>query len=76
MSIGYGYGNNFKFVDKEDYYRLNYITRNQKRPLSLDLTITEGIVEDFFVSWYPKDDLNLDYLYNPDLNRDIIFPMP
>lgn len=77
LSIGYKYGEkNFKFIDREDGYRLDYITRKQKRPYSLHLTMTEGMVEDFFGSWYPEDDTNLDEVFNPDANWQIIFPVP
>ncbi|KAF2512821.1 hypothetical protein EYY60_06855 [Flavobacterium zhairuonense] len=77
LSIGYSYGEkNFKFIDKEDGYRLDYITRKQKRPFSLHLTMTEGMVEDFFGAWYPEDDSNLDEIFNPDSNWRIIFPVP
>jgi hypothetical protein len=77
LSVGYSYGEkNFKFIDREDGYRLDYITRKQKRPYSLHLTMTEGMVEDFFGSWYPEDDTNLDEVFNPDANWQIIFPVP
>lgn len=77
LSVGYLYGDtNFKFIDQEDGYRLSYIIRKQKRPYSLHLTMTEGMVEDFFGSWYPEDDSNIDEVYNPDANWQIIFPVP
>jgi hypothetical protein len=77
LSVGFRYGEkNFQFIDKEDGYRLDYITRKQKRPFSLHLTMTEGMVEDFFGAWYPEDDTNLDDFYNPDSNWQIIFPVP
>jgi len=40
------------------------------------MTMTEGMVEDFFGAWYPKDDCNLDEIFNPDLKWQIIFPVP
>ena len=77
LSVGYKYRKkNFKFIDGEDSYRLDYITRKQKRPYSLHSTMTEGMVEDFFGSWCPEDDANLDEVYNPDANWRIIFPVP
>ena len=77
LGVGYKYGDaNFKFIDKEDGYRLDYIYRKQKRPYSLHLTMTEGMVEDFFGAWYPEDDSNLNEVYNPDANWQIIFPVP
>jgi hypothetical protein len=77
LSIGNTFGDkNFKFIDPEDDYRLDYITRKQKRPYSLHLTMTEGMIEDFFGAWYPKNNSNLDEVFNPDLNWQIIFPVP
>ena len=77
LTVGYIYGKeNFQFVDDEDGYRLDYIKRKQKRPYSLHSTMTEGMVEDFFGAWYPKDDSNLEKVYNPDENWQIIFPVP
>lgn len=77
LSEGYIYGKeNFQFIDEEDGYRLDYIERKQKRPYSIHSTMTEGMVEDFFGAWYPKDDSNIDEVYNPDENWQILFPMP
>lgn len=77
LSVGYEYGGeNFQFIDREDGYRLDYITRKQRRPYALHLTMTEGMVEDFFGSWYPKDNSNLEEVFNPDANWQIIFPVP
>lgn len=77
LSVGYRYGSkNFQFIDQEDGYRLDYITRKQKRPYSLHLTMTEGMVEDFFGSWCPKEESNIADVYNPDANWQIIFPVP
>lgn len=77
LSVFHQYGEkHFQLIDKEDGYRLDYITRNQKRPYSLHLTMTEGMVQDFFGAWYPEDDSNLDNLFNPDANWQIIFPVP
>jgi hypothetical protein len=77
LKAGYIYGReNFQFIDEEDGYRLDYIKRKQKRPYSLISTMTEGMVEDFFGAWYPKDDSNLDEVYNPDENWQILFPVP
>ena len=38
--------------------------------------MTEGMIEDFFGAWYPKDDSNLDEVYNPDENWNILFSVP
>lgn len=72
----YLYGKeNFQFIDDEDYHRISYIYRKQKRPYSIDLTMTEGMVEDFFGAWSAEDSGSED-LYNPDTNWQIIFPVP
>jgi hypothetical protein len=48
LSIGYRYGEkSFQFIDQDDGYQLDYITRKQKRPFSLLSTMTEGMTEDF-----------------------------
>ncbi len=63
--------------DSEDWYRLDYIFRKQNVPLSLYLTMTEGMVEDFFSAWCSKEDDNSDEdVYNPDDNWRLIFPVP
>lgn len=73
---GYIYkGDTYEFLDDEDWYRLDYIHRKQPYPVSLFFTLTEGMVEDFFGAWYPKDD-EIDGKYNPDDNWNIIFSMP
>ena len=78
LSVGCEYGGkNFKFIDSEDGYRLGYITRKQNRPYSLRSTMTEGMIEDFFGAWCSKDeDADLDEVFNPDANWQIIFPVP
>ena len=77
LRVGFEYGEkNFNIIDQEDGYRLHYITKNQKRPYSLHLTMTEGMVEDFLGSWYPENDDNIDDFFNPDRNTQIIFPLP
>lgn len=73
---GYVYkSEKYEFLDDEDWYRLNYIHRKQPYPVSLYFTLTEGMVEDFFGAWYPKDD-NIENRYNPDDNWNLIFSMP
>lgn len=77
LNIGYEYGEtNFSFFDEEDGYRLNYITRKQKRPYSLHLTMTEGMVEDFFGAWCPTEEDDSGEQFDPDKNWQIIFPVP
>jgi len=79
FKIGYMYGkDNFQFIDEEDRYRLSYIIRKQQRPYSLSSTMTEGMVEDFIGAWCPdpETEIETDFLYDPDLNWQIIFPLP
>lgn len=77
LSVGYQYGEkNFQFIDQEDGYRLDYISRKQKRPCGLLQTMTEGMVEDFFGAWCSKDDSDSGEIYDPDANWQIIFPVP
>ncbi|NQV18796.1 MAG: hypothetical protein HQ534_09665 [Armatimonadetes bacterium] len=77
LKIGYSYGGEcFQFIDDEDGYRLDYIFRKQRRPFSLHITMTEGMIEDFFGAWCPKDDFKSSEIYNPDTDWNIIFPVP
>jgi len=77
FEVGYIYGNdNFQFIDEEDWYRLSYISRKQKRPYSIHSTMTEGMVEDFIGAWCSEDEVESELIYNPDLNWQIIFPLP
>lgn len=77
LSLGFLYkGKTFSFLDDEDWYRLDFMTRKQPFPVSLFFTLTEGMVEDFFGSWCSdEEDEDID-LYNPDENWRLIFPMP
>ena len=45
-----------KVFDPEDSYRLGYIARKVGEPINLYWMITEGLVEDFYGAWYPKND--------------------
>ncbi len=77
FEVGYIYGkDNFQFIDDEDMYRLSYIIRKQKRPFSLHSTMTEGMVEDFIGAWCTENEVKSEFIYNPDLNWQIIFPLP
>jgi hypothetical protein len=59
--------------DWDDYYRLGRALIKRGRPVSLYMTQTEGLVEDFFASWDFSED-NVD-LYSPALSEwDLIFP--
>lgn len=60
------------FVDDDDYYRTNYMVRKNWTPCNLRTMATEGLVEDYFGSWYPENEDGEPY--NPDKNWQIIFP--
>jgi len=59
-------------LDREDYYRTDYMKRKMNGPYCLSMMATEGLVEDFFGSWFPEEDDKGHY--NPDDNWQIIFP--
>ncbi len=59
-------------LDRDDYYRTDYMRRKLNGPYCLSMIATEGLVEDFFGSWCPEED-DQDQ-YNPDHNWQIIFP--
>lgn len=71
-------GEKYHFLDNEDWYRLDFISRKQPFPVNLYFTLTEGMVEDFFGAWYDYSDEESDNVdkYNPDDNWRLIFPMP
>lgn len=64
------------YIDQDDWYRINYMTRKMKKPLNLRWMMTEGLVEDFFGAWIPKEeDLEKD-VYNADKYWSMIYPAP
>lgn len=67
------------FVDFEDAYRLDYISRKMSRPHNLMCFMTEGQTEDFIGAWdsYEDDDEN-DELYSSGSPMDwnVIFDIP
>ena len=64
---------NFLFEDSDDYYRLGPALTKYGRPLSLLLTATEGLVEDYFAAW-DFSEIGSDG-YKPDIDEwDLIFP--
>lgn len=62
------------WIDKEDWYRVDYIKRKVKYPCSILFTMTEGMTEDFFGSWCKENIIEEDF--NPDSDWNIIFPIP
>lgn len=63
------------YIDQDDWYRINYMTRKMKKPLNLHWMMTEGLVEDFFGAWIPENN-NDNNLYDPDKYWSMIFPAP
>lgn len=61
------------FGDREDAYRLEYLSRKYPLPENLLHIMTEGHVEDFFGAWYESDD---EGIFNPDAMLQIIFDIP
>jgi hypothetical protein len=59
--------------DDDDYYRLGYTLRKLGRPVSLQVTATEGLVEDFFGAWDFASDGTDDYRPKPP-DWGMIFP--
>ena len=62
------------FGDKEDAYRLNYLTRKHPRPTNILHMMTEGHVDDFFGAWVNYDEKSGSF--NPDEMKEIIFDIP
>ena len=60
------------FVDRDDYYRTDFMLRQKWLPQNLRLTATEGLVDDYFGSWAPEEDEGDPY--DSDENWGLIFP--
>jgi hypothetical protein len=69
--------------DRDDYFRLGSALTRLGRPVSLSLTATEGLVEDFFGAWDSSkdapegedEDRQAEDRYFPDVTEwDLIFP--
>ncbi len=41
----------YNFIDKEDAYRLGYVSRKIKRPYCLSMFMTQGQTEDYIGAW-------------------------
>ncbi|VIF60151.1 Uncharacterised protein [Clostridioides difficile] len=72
----YKLGDDIKIIDKEDGYRIDYINRKKPFPVSIYNTMSEGMVEDFFGSWYSSEIDKDDTIYNPDIDWRLIFNVP
>lgn len=63
------------FADDEDQYRIGKIVVKEKKPASLYLTMSAGMVDDFFGSWVDLDSAD-ENVFDPDHNIRIIFDFP
>lgn len=66
-------GHNYEFDDDEDSMRMGYIDRKVNRPFNIQLTMSEGLTDQFFGAWHNKcgnDD------FNPDHRSINIFDLP
>lgn len=64
-----------KYIDQDDWYRINYMTRKIQHPLNIHWMMTEGLVEDFFGAWIPGENCD-DDAYNADEYWSMIYPAP
>lgn len=64
------------FSDDEDYYRLGYLQRKQRRPYNLALFMTEGQTEDFFGAWEGDADKGETFSNGPPSAWQVIFDIP
>ena len=64
----------FKFYDREDCYRIDYLFRKYPMPTNILHIMSEGHVEDFFGSWC--EDEPKESSFNPDRNWRILFDVP
>jgi hypothetical protein len=66
------YGEGPEAIDDDDYYRTDYMARAEYTPCNLRTMASEGLVEDYFGSWFPEDEEGDPY--DPDRDTQIIFP--
>jgi hypothetical protein len=66
----------FVFSDDEDYHRLGYLQRKQRRPYNLALFMTEGQTEDFFGAWQGDADKGESFGNGPPSAWQAIFDIP
>lgn len=65
-----------QWVDQDDWYRVDYINRKVKYPVSILFTMTEGMVDDFFEAWCADENIQDDDTFDPETNWNLIFPIP
>jgi hypothetical protein len=59
-------------IDDEDYGRVGYFARKYRRPVSLVALATDGLVDEFFGAWQPKDDREDSDWFNADRKWDTL----
>jgi len=63
-----------QFFDREDSYRLGYLSRKYPLPPNILHVMTKGHVEDFFGAWVSPDDK--EGCFDPDGDWQLIFDIP
>ncbi len=63
-----------QFFDREDSYRLGYLSTKYPLPANILQVMTEGHVEDFFGAWVSPDDK--EGCFDPDGDWQLIFDIP
>lgn len=66
----------FVFSDYEDYHRLGYLQRKQRRPYNLALFMTEGQTEDFFGAWEGDEDNDEAFSNGSPADWQVLFDIP
>lgn len=61
-----------ELIDDEDYSRVGYFVRKYKRPTSLVVLATDGLVDEFFRAWGPTDDRDDPVRFNADHQWDTL----
>ncbi|OSI24556.1 hypothetical protein BST65_17455 [Bradyrhizobium canariense] len=59
-------------IDEEDYGRVRYFVRKYRRPVSLVALATDGLVDEFFSAWQPKNDQHDSDWFNADQQWDTL----
>lgn len=66
----------YKFLDRDDHYRLSYVKRKTCRPYNLALFMHKGQTEDFFAAWDLDDEGEDTFSNGPPSNWQSIFDIP
>jgi hypothetical protein len=59
-------------IDDEDYSRVGYFVRKYKGPAALAALATDGLVEEFFGAWQPKDEQDVADQFDADRQWDLL----